>query len=180
VTAARAPGLRVRRLRYRDLAEAGRIERAVFGTPWRVREFAFELSKPAGMGLAAVVDEDLAGYLVSCRQGSLWNLRNLAVAPTHRRRGIASGLLETFLEHPAVAQTHVFLEVRESESGAIALYARFGFRAVGRRPGFYRDNLEDAVLMWRSPSQGDGGRSGSGTPAGASLKGARRPARPPS
>jgi len=146
-----AAGVRVRRLRFRDVPAVGRIEREAFGTPWRAREFAFELSKPSGICLAAVVETGLAGYLVSCRQGPLWNLRNVAVAPAHRRRGAASALLRALLDAEAVAGSHVVLEVRESDRGAITLYERFGFRVVGRRPTYYGDDQEDALLMWCSP-----------------------------
>lgn len=146
-----AAGVRVRRLRYRDLPAVARIERVAFGTPWQAREFAFEIAKPSGICLAAVDGDLLSGYLVSCLQGPLWNVRNLAVAPAHRRRGVASALLRALLESEAVAGSHVYLEVRESDRGAIALYERFGFRAVGRRPNFYRNDREDALLMWCSP-----------------------------
>ncbi|MCP9486719.1 MAG: GNAT family N-acetyltransferase [Gaiellaceae bacterium MAG52_C11] len=142
--------VRIRRLRYRDLPAVGRIERAAFGTPWPAREFAFELAKPSGLCLAAVTEDGLAGYLVACPQGRLWNLRNVAVATSSRRLGVGSTLLRALLESERVAGSNVVLEVRESERGAIALYERFGFYVAGRRPEFYGDNHEDAVLMWCS------------------------------
>lgn len=145
-----AAGMRIRELRYRDLPGVARIEQDVFRTPWRKREFAFEIAKPAGVCLAAVEDDHLSGYLVSCRQGPLWSLRNVAVAPVRHRCGLASALLGAMFEAEAVARSHVVLEVRASDSGAIALYERFGFSIVGRRPGFYGDNREDALLMWCS------------------------------
>ena len=152
MTEIRLPGsVEVRPLRYRDLRAVGRIEQAAFGTPWPAREFAFELSKPAGICLAATVGDYLAGYLVSCRQGSLWNLRNVAVAPSYRRRGVASALLQALFARNDVAGSHVFLEVRASDGGAIALYERLGFEVFGRRPAFYADDGEDALLMWCSP-----------------------------
>jgi ribosomal-protein-alanine N-acetyltransferase len=145
----RAPAarVRVRNLRYRDLPAVTRIERAAFGAPWRAREFAFEISKPSGICLAAVDDGGLSGYLVSCPQGPLWNVRNLAVSAPHRRRGIGSALLGALLETEAVAGRHLFLEVRETDRGAIALYERLGFRTVGRRPDFYWNDQADALLM---------------------------------
>lgn len=149
-----APGttrLQLRKLRYRDLPAVVRIEQAMFRPPWGTREFAFETSKPSGVCLAAVDGDCLLGYLVSCPQGQLWNLRNIAVAAAQHRRGIASALLRAMLESKAVAHSHVVLEVRESDRGAIALYERFGFGTVGRRPGFYGDDQEDALLMWYSP-----------------------------
>ncbi len=146
-----AAGVRIRRLGYRDLPAVAQIERAVFRPPWSVREFAFEISKPSGICLAAIDGDDLLGYLLSCPQGPLWNLRNLAVSGRRRRRGVATALLGALLQSKAVAGSHVVLEVRESDRGAIGLYERFGFRTVGRRPDFYRNAREDALLMWCSP-----------------------------
>ena len=147
-----AADVQVRPLRYRDLRALGRIERAVFATPWPGREFAFEISKPSSICLAAVeADGGLSGYLVSCPQGRLWNLRNLAVAAAHRRRGVASALLRALLRTEVVASSQVYLEVRESDRGSIAFYEQFGFRTVGRRPNFYPKGREDALLMWCSP-----------------------------
>ena len=71
----------------------------------------------------------------------------VATAPSARRRGIATALLRAFWED--VSPTETFLEVRESNDAAIALYRRFGFEPVGRRRRFYHDPAEDAVVMRR-------------------------------
>jgi [ribosomal protein S18]-alanine N-acetyltransferase len=87
------------------------------------------------------------GFLVARHLGPEWELENLVVAPEARRMGVGQGLLEGFLE--AARQTHsasVFLEVRESNSGARALYEKLGFHQTGRRKSYYTGPLEDAIL----------------------------------
>ena len=77
-------------------------------------------------------------------------ITNVAVSPAHRRKHIASALLETLFrvtERAGVVQ-HT-LEVRAGNEGAIKLYEGFGFKEAGLRKGYYEDNGEDAIIMWR-------------------------------
>jgi ribosomal-protein-alanine N-acetyltransferase len=76
---------------------------------------------------------------------------NVAVAPAHRRRGIARMLLDTLFEQTADGRRGYTLEVRVSNVGAIKLYEALGFRSRGVRRGYYTDNREDALIMWRDP-----------------------------
>ena len=81
-----------------------------------------------------------------------WHVMNVAVAPDDRRGGIAVSLLERLFELTANdARRGYTLEVRVSNEGAIALYERLGFVARGVRRGYYTDNREDALIMWRDP-----------------------------
>jgi ribosomal-protein-alanine N-acetyltransferase len=77
---------------------------------------------------------------------------NVAVDPDRRRHGIATALLTALLREVAGRDSQVTLEVRRSNTGAIALYERFGFRSAGVRRRYYQDNGEDAVIMWRTPA----------------------------
>ena len=140
----------IRSLGYSDLPQVIAIERRAFTTPWSLAMFVLELSKPSGVCLAAVDEEGkLMGYLICARYDTVWHLMNIAVDPAVRRRGIARALLEQMLER-AGADREYTLEVRTSNAPAIALYERFGFRSAGTRPRYYRDNGEDAVIMWRT------------------------------
>ena len=112
--------------------------------------FGLEISKSSSVALAAVGGGRIVGYLVCSRYDEVWHLMNVAVEPTLRRRGVASALLrELFaqVDHQGVEYT---LEVRPSNAGAVAMYERFDFRSSGRRPGYYHDNGEDALIMWRT------------------------------
>jgi ribosomal-protein-alanine N-acetyltransferase len=74
---------------------------------------------------------------------------NVAVDPPERRGGVATLLLQELLEKAGHDAPYT-LEVRASNGPAIALYERFGFRAAGTRPRYYRDTGEDAMIMWRT------------------------------
>jgi ribosomal-protein-alanine N-acetyltransferase len=148
VTAPPAAAVEIRRLTYADLPQVVAIERRAFTTPWSLAMFVLELSKPSGVCLAAVVETELAGYLVCSRYDTVWHVMNVAVDPDRRRRGIATALIAALLERIG-DDAQVTLEVRRSNAGALALYERFGFRSAGVRPRYYADNGEDAVIMWR-------------------------------
>jgi ribosomal-protein-alanine N-acetyltransferase len=140
----------IRTLGYSDLPQVIAIERRAFTTPWSLAMFVLELSKPSGLCLAAVSEDDrLLGYLICARYDTVWHLMNIAVDPAQRRRGIAWALLAKMIER-AGEDGEYTLEVRTSNAPAIALYERFGFRSAGTRPRYYRDNGEDAVIMWRT------------------------------
>jgi [ribosomal protein S18]-alanine N-acetyltransferase len=142
------PGeLQLRRLGYGDLPSVISIERRSFPTPWSLAMFVLELSKPSGICLAAEDSEGLVGYLVCARYDDVWHLMNVAVHPERRRRGIATDLIERLFEE-AGADARFTLEVRVSNSPAIEMYHRFGFRSAGRRRRYYHDNGEDALIMW--------------------------------
>jgi [ribosomal protein S18]-alanine N-acetyltransferase len=155
--------LEIRRLSYSDLPQVISIERRSFPTPWSLAMFVLELSKPSGICLAAVVDGRLAGYLVCSRYDTVWHLMNVAVDPDRRRQGIATALLNALFETADEPGEQYTLEVRVSNAEAIVLYERFGFRSAGIRPGYYHDNREDAVVMWRVV---DGGVEGEADAAG--------------
>src|SRR5436189_4776996 len=89
-----------RRLELRDLNAIEKIERASYRTPWSRSMFAGELAKPSSVSLGAFDPEtsDLLGYLIISRYVDAWHVMNLAVASGHRRRRIASNLLERLFE----------------------------------------------------------------------------------
>jgi ribosomal-protein-alanine N-acetyltransferase len=153
--------LEIRRLTYADLPQVIAIERRAFPTPWSLAMFVLELSKPSGICLAALRDDRIVGYLVCSRYDTVWHLMNVAVDDRLLRRGIATALIERLFELADRPDEQYTLEVRTSNDGAIKLYERFGFRAAGRRRGYYHDNREDALIMWRIVSA-DGGRGGEG------------------
>ena len=146
--------LRFRRLEIRDLAAIEAIERRSYPTPWSRSMFAGEISKPSSICLGAFDAEtaELLGYLIISRYVDAWHVMNVAVEPAHRRRGIATALLDRLFELTAEDGRRGYtLEVRVSNSHAIALYERLGFQARGIRRGYYTDNREDALIMWNDP-----------------------------
>ena len=142
----------LRRLELRDLNAIEEIERSSYPTPWSRSMFASELAKPSSLCLGAFDPgtEKLIGYLIISRYVDAWHVMNVAVEPGHQRRGVASRLLERLFELTRDDERRGYtLEVRVSNEGAIELYERLGFEPRGIRRGYYTDNREDAVIMWR-------------------------------
>lgn len=142
------PRTEIRELGYADLPAVVSIERRSFSSPWSVGMFVLEMSRRSGITLAAVEEDRVIGCVILSRYDQAWHLMKIAVAPEERRRGIASMLIEASFSS-LEDETPVTLEVRPSNHSAIALYERFGFVSLGLRKGYYPDNGEDALIMWR-------------------------------
>ncbi len=153
----------LRKLELRDLNEIERIERESYPTPWSRSMFAGELAKPSSLSLGAFEPGTgaLLGYLVISRYVDAWHVMNVAVAPAHRRRGIARTLLDRLFDETSSDERRGYtLEVRVSNEGAIRLYEQLGFVSRGVRRGYYTDNREDALIMWRDPVAGEHAETG--------------------
>ena len=145
----------LRRLALRDIDAIDVIERQSYPTPWSRSMFAGELAKPTSICFGAFDPETgrLVGYLITSRYVDAWHGMNLPVAPERRREGIGTTLLDRLFELTASDERRGYtLEVRVSNRDAIRLYERAGFRARGIRRGYYTDNREDALIMWRDPA----------------------------
>jgi [ribosomal protein S18]-alanine N-acetyltransferase len=93
----------------------------------------------------------LAGFLVAVHIASEWELENIAVDPTAQRQGIGRQLLDSLFGMAKETKSEaVFLEVRESNIAARALYEKAGFTQTGRRKAYYQDTQEDAILYRRN------------------------------
>jgi ribosomal-protein-alanine N-acetyltransferase len=153
-----ALAVEIKDLQLRDLGAVDRIERRSYPTPWSRSMFAGELVKPSSVCLGAFEPErgKLVGYLIVARYVDAWHVMNVAVDPSYQRRGIATLLLERLFDRAARDSRRGYtLEVRISNTGAIKLYEALGFRARGVRRGYYTDNHEDALIMWRDPASPD-------------------------
>ncbi|WP_235229950.1 ribosomal protein S18-alanine N-acetyltransferase [Oscillibacter valericigenes] len=131
------------------LDEVAELERICFSTPWSRNMLAEELDNLLSAFLVALDDEDkvvgYAGLQVVLDEGYI---TNVAVRPECRRQGVASQLLEVFMNFARGNHlAFLTLEVRASNYDAIALYGSRGFRSVGRRKNYYEHPKEDAVIM---------------------------------
>ncbi|HVW90225.1 MAG TPA: ribosomal protein S18-alanine N-acetyltransferase [Gaiellaceae bacterium] len=145
-----AVALDIRLLELGDLDAIESIEQRAYPTPWSRSMFASELAKPTSICLGAFDGADLVGYVVNSRYVDAWHVMNVAVDPDRHRRGVATALLERLFELTADDERRGYtLEVRVSNEGAIRLYERLGFEPRGIRRGYYTDNREDALIMWR-------------------------------
>jgi ribosomal-protein-alanine N-acetyltransferase len=145
-----AVAVEIRVLELGDLSAIEAIEQKAYPTPWSRSMFASELAKPTSICLGAFEGRDLVGYVINSRYVDAWHVMNVAVDPGHQRRGIASALLERLFEitHDDERRGYT-LEVRVSNEDAIGLYEKLGFESRGIRRGYYTDNREDALIMWR-------------------------------
>ena len=130
------------------------IEKECFSNAWSENAFYQELENPMSLTLVALhindvlSNETVAGFVnVRIVNGEVY-INNIAVSQPFRRMGYGKGLLLS-LEDIARSENSSFitLEVRESNFPAISLYASLGYKTVGKRKGFYRDPVENAVLM---------------------------------
>ena len=134
------------------------IERRAYPTPWSRAMFSGELSKPSGRCYGAYEEDRLLAYLIVSRYPDAWHVMNLAVDPDHWRKGIGRKLLERlFADTARDLERGITLEVRVSNGAAIRLYRSLGFQPTGIRRGYYTDNREDALIMWRDPPSGPAG-----------------------
>jgi [ribosomal protein S18]-alanine N-acetyltransferase len=145
-----AVAIEIRVLELSDLSAIEAIEQKAYPTPWSRSMFASELAKPTSICLGAFEGRDLIGYVINSRYVDAWHVMNVAVDPDHQRRGVASALLERLFELTRDDERRGYtLEVRVSNEEAIGLYEKLGFESRGIRRGYYTDNREDALIMWR-------------------------------
>ena len=124
------------------------LEKACFSDPWSVASIASELNNPLSLWIVALDDDYVVGYVGSQTVLDGADVMNLAVSEQYRRQGIARDLmllLEEQLKKKGVRM--LALEVRVSNSAAIALYESMGFCQVGRRPRYYSNPREDAFIL---------------------------------
>jgi len=156
-------GLAIRAMSAADVAAVLRLEQETPAAPhWSAAAYEACAGEQTGrlryFGLVAEAGAEIAGFavvrqlVVESRSGleteNECELESIVVAAGLRRRGVASRLMETVVAEASARDAgRLTLEVRESNLAAIALYARAGFRADGRRPAYYVDPVEDAVLM---------------------------------
>ena len=150
-----AVAIEIRILELENLSAIEAIEQQAYPTPWSRSMFASELAKPASICLGAFEGDELVGYVINSRYVDAWHVMNVAVDPAHQRRGVATTLLERLFELTRDDERRGYtLEVRVSNEDAIHLYEKLGFDSRGVRRGYYTDNREDALIMWRDVRQG--------------------------
>jgi ribosomal-protein-alanine acetyltransferase len=139
--------LNIRTMEARDVLEVMSIQSACPEiAPWTTRDYT---RVAEGEMAGWIAEEDgPAGFVVARRVGRDLEILNLAVRPERRRRGIAGALFrEATLWASTFAAEKVFLEVRISNLAAIRFYQRNGFAVTARRPRYYREPIEDALVL---------------------------------
>ena len=144
-----SPAVTVRRATDADIVRIAAIEKAAFSDPWSAASFRSLLTGTAvHFAVAAGEDEAVLGYLVMWIAGGEAEIANLAVDASARRQHIGTTLLQPALDAARAGRAEaMFLEVRESNVAARAIYAANGFSSVGRRTRYYRRPVEDALVL---------------------------------
>jgi ribosomal-protein-alanine N-acetyltransferase len=160
VTVSAPDALIIRRCAPADLERISLIERASFSDPWSFEAFSaalalrhlrFLVAEETGRAARSGAGEPgLVGYVVALVMGDEGEIADVAVAPAARRRGVGRRLLQRITAEMMEAGVRaLYLEVRESNAAARALYGALGFEQVGRRRGYYQHPSEDALLLRR-------------------------------
>lgn len=131
-----------------DVDAVSRLEQQCFSDPWSRAQLEEELENPDACWLTAIEGDQVLGYMGIRLMGPEADVMQVAVAPQARRQGIARRLVQAMLEQCAGRGVErLMLEVRESNQPARRLYEEMGFIEEGRRKKYYRQPVEDAVLM---------------------------------
>ena len=149
-----------------DLNGVVQIERACFADPWTEESFRRLLAGHSAIFqvVGYPPDYSVAGYVIAFAIGEDAELLNIAVDPEHRGKGLAGQMLDAVLIQLAGrAVKNAFLEVRESNNAARALYRSRGFGEIGRRRNYYRRPVEDALVMRRMLEVAEGEEKSAGS-----------------
>ena len=131
-----------------DVPGIAALERECFSLPWSEAIVASQLTGAGKIMLAAEIEGELAGYIGLQYVLDEGYISNVCTAPEHRRRGVASALIDEMISRArALGLSFLSLEVRVSNDPAISLYAGKGFVSVGVRPKYYEKPTEDAMIM---------------------------------
>ncbi|HJP86521.1 MAG TPA: ribosomal protein S18-alanine N-acetyltransferase [Gemmatimonadaceae bacterium] len=143
---------RLRPAREEDITDIARIERSSFADPWSEESFRRIMGGHSAIFQVLVLGREkvVAGYIIAFVIGPDAELLNVAVDPAFRRRGLAGQMLDAVLiQLGSNGVRTAFLEVRESNRAARALYGSRDFQEIGRRRNYYRRPVEDALVMRR-------------------------------
>ena len=133
---------------YDHVSQVAELEKLCFSDPWSEKSVASELENPLAHWLVALDGQRVAGYVGSQSVCGETDMMNIAVHPDYRRQGIAEVLVHALVEDLKEQGSHCLtLEVRASNAPAISLYEKLGFAQIGRRPKYYHNPREDALIL---------------------------------
>ncbi len=142
----------IRKMKVEDVPSVTEIDRVSFSLPWPEHAFRYEVTdnRVARCFVAEAENKQIVAAIVSWLILDELHIATIATHPDFRRQGIGASLLaEAFKDAVEAGGQRAFLEVRAGNSAAQAMYRKFGFKNTGRRPKYYKDNGEDAILMTR-------------------------------
>ena len=140
--------IQLARMNESHVEQIAELEKLCFSDPWSLKSIASELENPLSLWVVAVDGQEVVGYVGSQSVLGWADMMNLAVAPVCRQKGIAQALVTELIAQLQQNQvTCLTLEVRATNTPAINLYNKLGFVSVGRRPNYYHNPREDALIL---------------------------------
>lgn len=135
-------------MKENHVAAVAELEKLCFSAPWSESAVRSELTNPLSLWLVALENEYVIGYIGSQTVLDEADMMNVAVSPDSRQKGVGQELVTSLVERlKANAVRCLTLEVRASNEPAKSLYQKLGFQQVGRRPNYYRNPREDALIL---------------------------------
>jgi ribosomal-protein-alanine N-acetyltransferase len=142
----------IREMTLEDSRQVFELDQICFTEAWSLESFEYEMSenKFARYYVSETEDQKIVGYCGIWHILDEGHITNVAVMPEFRGKGLAQEIVSILIDKSLKVGIKTFtLEVRKSNQSAINLYKKFGFLEAGIRKGYYSDNNEDAIIMWR-------------------------------
>ena len=135
-------------MKSEHVLQVAELEKICFSDPWSEKSIASELENKLAFWLVALDGDTVAGYIGSQTVMDETDMMNVAVHPDYRRKGIAEALVSGLVDQLKKRRSRCLtLEVRASNDPAKKLYEKLGFSQIGRRPNYYRNPREDALIL---------------------------------
>ncbi len=142
--------LTIRWMTVEDIDEVMTVEHTSFSSPWKKEDILHDLvENPFSDYLVVEKNNQVIGYCGAWTVVESAQITNIAILPSERGNRYGERLFNRMIRWLKLKDAkELSLEVRESNVAAQRLYERFGMKAVGKRKNYYRDNGEDAIVMW--------------------------------
>ena len=140
--------MRIEKLNASHVHAVAELEKLCFQDPWSEKSVSSELTNKLALWLVALEEDTVVGYIGSQTVLNESDMMNVAVHPDHRRKGIGETLVCALAaELSKMGSVCLTLEVRVSNEPAKQMYEKLGFLQIGRRPNYYRNPKEDALIL---------------------------------
>ena len=139
-------GVNLEKMSEKHIKKAAEIEKECFSAPWSEEGFEEFLENDTAVGICLLKENELIAYINGTNVNGYSEIYNVAVGKTNRGNGLGYLLLKLFEAEVCLPETEISLEVRKSNTPAISLYEKAGFKKVGARKNFYRSPTEDALV----------------------------------
>ncbi len=143
-------GINFRSMKLDDINRVHEIEKSSFATPWSKKSLLTEITNnKLSKYVVMELDDFIIGYYGLWIVDNEAHVMNIAIDPEFRSKGYGNELLKNMIALSSSSGVNrITLEVRRNNKVAISLYEKYGFEASAIRKGYYRDNGEDALIMW--------------------------------